>query len=659
MSAIAFNNAATVLVSAVTTTDTIINVVDVSEFALSIDLPNWEGALTDAGDSWSYITMENIDRSQIEVVRLRNVTADVVTGAGTLTIERIADTVNRFPFSVGDYVELRITSQLMTDMSSNGKTIRNGLVDPTVITGAQTGDFYLRTDTSTMFGPVVVSGSVQTWGTGVSLVGATGATGPTGLTGDTGTSITGETGLQGIQGETGPQGEIGLTGADSTVVGPQGEQGIQGIQGIQGEIGLTGADSVVVGPQGGQGIQGIQGETGLTGADSVVAGPQGSQGNQGNQGIQGIQGETGPQGPAGADGADGSDPLVDVNPDPAYAVANASATGIDSIAIGSGVTASGDYGAISIGYYSSATGDSAVNLGAGTADGASSVSLGSSANANHTFSVALGSGSFTTADRQLVLGGDENSNVGGTYDSATGTVIGGTDNGFTSIKVGLSTYTPTIDMDVTTKKYVDDTVAASTYTVTSLDVTTHEEDINITESQIVDLGAYLTSVPAQAFSSLTGTPTTVSGYGITDAFDGAYSSLTGTPTGNASTAYVDAAISALAASAPETLNTLNELAEALGDDPNFSTTVTNSVATKLPLAGGTMTGAIDAGTNNVSNVGTLTATTVEATTLDLGDWTVTETSTDLVFAFNGANTMKIDSSGNLKVTGNVSGFEVL
>jgi hypothetical protein len=33
-----------------------------------------------------------------------------------------------------------------------------------------------------------------------------------------------------------------------------------------------------------------------------------------------------------------------------------------------------------------------------------------------------------------------------------------------------------------------------------------------------------------AFSSLTGKPTTVSGYGITDAFDGAYSSLTGTPT---------------------------------------------------------------------------------------------------------------------------------
>jgi len=33
-----------------------------------------------------------------------------------------------------------------------------------------------------------------------------------------------------------------------------------------------------------------------------------------------------------------------------------------------------------------------------------------------------------------------------------------------------------------------------------------------------------------AFSSLTGTPTTIAGYGITDAFDGAYGSLTGTPT---------------------------------------------------------------------------------------------------------------------------------
>ncbi len=56
------------------------------------------------------------------------------------------------------------------------------------------------------------------------------------------------------------------------------------------------------------------------------------------------------------------------------------------------------------------------------------------------------------------------------------------------------------------------------------------------------------------------------------------------------TGYADTAVANLADSAPETLNTLNELASALGDDANFSTTITNSIATKLPLAGGTLTG---------------------------------------------------------------------
>src|SRR6056300_1756975 len=56
--------------------------------------------------------------------------------------------------------------------------------------------------------------------------------------------------------------------------------------------------------------------------------------------------------------------------------------------------------------------------------------------------------------------------------------------------------------------------------------------------------------------------------------------------------YVDTEISGLVDSAPAALDTLNELAAALGDDANFSTTVTNSIAAKLPLAGGTMTGDI-------------------------------------------------------------------
>ena len=62
--------------------------------------------------------------------------------------------------------------------------------------------------------------------------------------------------------------------------------------------------------------------------------------------------------------------------------------------------------------------------------------------------------------------------------------------------------------------------------------------------------------------------------------------------GYATQTYVNTAVANLVDSAPGTLDTLNELAASLGDDPNFATTVTNSIATKLPLSGGTLTGTL-------------------------------------------------------------------
>ena len=58
----------------------------------------------------------------------------------------------------------------------------------------------------------------------------------------------------------------------------------------------------------------------------------------------------------------------------------------------------------------------------------------------------------------------------------------------------------------------------------------------------------------------------------------------------ATTAYVTTAIANLSDSAPAALNTLNEIAAALGDDANYASTTTAAIAAKLPLAGGTMTG---------------------------------------------------------------------
>lgn len=59
--------------------------------------------------------------------------------------------------------------------------------------------------------------------------------------------------------------------------------------------------------------------------------------------------------------------------------------------------------------------------------------------------------------------------------------------------------------------------------------------------------------------------TTLSGYGITDAY---------------TKSQVDKKVSDLVNSAPETLDTLNELANALGNDPNFATTVATQIGTK-------------------------------------------------------------------------------
>ena len=71
----------------------------------------------------------------------------------------------------------------------------------------------------------------------------------------------------------------------------------------------------------------------------------------------------------------------------------------------------------------------------------------------------------------------------------------------------------------------------------------------------------------------------------------------------ATESHVATAISNLIDTAPNTLDTLNELAAALGDDANFATTVTTSLGTKLNLSGGTMTGALDMGSNNVTTTG--------------------------------------------------------
>lgn len=96
--------------------------------------------------------------------------------------------------------------------------------------------------------------------------------------------------------------------------------------------------------------------------------------------------------------------------------------------------------------------------------------------------------------------------------------------------------------------------------------------------------------------------------------------LTGTPTAPtaeqgdssttlATTAFVNAAILRLIGAAPGALDTLEELANALGDDPNFATTMTNLIAEKAPLNSPALTGTPTAPTPESGDISTTIATT--------------------------------------------------
>jgi hypothetical protein len=79
----------------------------------------------------------------------------------------------------------------------------------------------------------------------------------------------------------------------------------------------------------------------------------------------------------------------------------------------------------------------------------------------------------------------------------------------------------------------------------------------------------------------------------------------------ATTAFVGTAVSNLIASAPGALDTLNELATALGNDASFSTTVTNALAAKAPLANPTFTGTVSGITKSMVGLGAVDNTSDE------------------------------------------------
>ena len=134
-------------------------------------------------------------------------------------------------------------------------------------------------------------------------------------------------------------------------------------------------------------------------------------------------------------------------------------------------------------------------------------------------------------------------------------------------------------------------------------------------------------------------------------------------------ARADARVALIVDSAPGTLNTLNELAAALGDDANFSTTVTNSIATKLPLAGGTLTGNLTVNARGFFNGGgayPLQTSSTQRYNFQIrntnntvnsgyGWWLATDTDFDFALHADGAgDRFTLTRTGNATFTGTIT-----
>jgi hypothetical protein len=171
-----------------------------------------------------------------------------------------------------------------------------------------------------------------------------------------------------------------------------------------------------------------------------------------------------------------------------------------------------------------------------------------------------------------------------------------------------------------TQTLTNKTIDGGSNTLTNIGVSSLSTSVvTLTDTQTLT-NKTLTSptINGGTVSSATVTSATIASATLsTDLAAGAHK-ITGlaTPTATADAAtkgYVDTAVANVVASAPAALDTLYELAAALGNDASFSTTVTNNLAGKLSKTGGTMSGAIDMGSSKITTLGTPTASTDAAT----------------------------------------------
>jgi hypothetical protein len=215
----------------------------------------------------------------------------------------------------------------------------------------------------------------------------------------------------------------------------------------------------------------------------------------------------------------------------------------------------------------------------------------------------------------------------------------------------------------------DDVIVGGNLTVNGTTTTVNSNTVNIGDN-IITLNSDETGTPSQdagitiergtsSNKSLVWTESTDKwGVGsetfVAGTFEGNLTgNVTGAVTGNASTATALATSRTIGLTGDVTGSvsfngTSNATITAVIADDSHNHTIANvdglqtEIDTKAELAG--------------SGSQSFSASTLNATTVDLGNWTITESGGTLLFASNGTNKMKIDGSGNLTVVGNITAY---
>lgn len=147
--------------------------------------------------------------------------------------------------------------------------------------------------------------------------------------------------------------------------------------------------------------------------------------------------------------------------------------------------------------------------------------------------------------------------------------------------------------DVRAKNAAADALADGTHTNITVDYDTNTKAISITAAP-----GYTDEQAVDAFADVF-----QNGSGILSTYDDAGNTFTVAVDTNfvATREYADQLIENLVDAAPTTLDTLNELAAALGDDSNYAATITSALGQKAPLQSPTFTGTVTLPNDTVTN----------------------------------------------------------